>query len=522
MTSPSKPLPTLPTVAARLLTLMGDPDVGVREIGDTIRLDPSLTGKLIRAVNSLQYNVGRPIADVDRAVVLLGKRTISTLALTFSLSEAVTGDKRLKKFYQQYWTESVVQGLTAELLAKTYCPTEAGQFFSAGLLQDLGRLYFLQNYGDDYVMLMEIARLENRNLIELEREAFDTTHPDLMAGMLSEWQFPQQVIFAAAAHHQFHERQPTPPSSLTLEHALQIAALMGEYFCQSHKGVIHVMLEESLSFCPEPRITAAELTDRVHERLSAIADLFNIDAACVPSAGEMLAEAMQQITLLAISLDEGASGQSVHQDLVRENSGLRQRLQEVMNRTQIDPLTGVFTREILDDRLRKQIESSAKQKSCFGLLFIDIDHFKKFNDTYGHVAGDKVLRQTAQSIGSCVRGNDFAARYGGEEFVVVVNQADVQTIGIIAERVRRDIESQSIVLNGEQVTVTASIGATVVGPVTHTQGVAELSLAAADEAMYQAKHEGRNRVVVTHVQQPESAEPLENHDGQLLSSASPS
>ncbi len=224
MTPPSKPLPTLPTVAARLLSLMAEPDVGVRQIGDTIRLDPSLTGKVIRAVNSLQYNIGRPIADIDRAVVLLGKRTISTLALTFSLSDAVTGDKRLKKFYQQYWTESVVQGLTSELLAKTYCPTEAGQFFSAGLLQDLGRLYLLQNFGDDYAMLMEIAQLDDRKLIELEQEAFETTHPDLTAGMLTQWQFPQQVIFAAAAHHQFRNPEPLSPPALTLEHALQIAA----------------------------------------------------------------------------------------------------------------------------------------------------------------------------------------------------------------------------------------------------------------------------------------------------------
>ncbi len=301
---------------------------------------------------------------------------------------------------------------------------------------------------------------------------------------------------------------------------------MGEYFCQSHKGVIHVMLEESLSFCPEPRITAAELTDRVHERLAAIADLFNIDAVRMPSAGEMLAEAMQQITLLAISLEDGGPGQSVHQDLMRENNGLRLRLQEVMNRTQVDPVTGIFTREVFADRLRKQIESSARQRSLLGLLFIDIDHFKKVNDTYGHVEGDKVLRHVAQAISSCVRGNDFAARYGGEEFVVVVGQADASTINLMGERVRREIESHEFVLGGKQVSVTASVGAVLVGPITQTKGVAERALDAADAAMYRAKQEGRNRVVVTRIQlqQPEDVGPTEKSgdaERPAASSASP-
>jgi diguanylate cyclase (GGDEF)-like protein len=494
----SKPLLTLPTVAARLLTLTANPETSVGEVGKAIRVDPSLSAKVLRAVNSVQYSVGRPIADVDRAVILLGKRTVSTLALTFSLSDAVSRNKRLTKFFQQYWTESIVQAITAEILARKYCPSEAGQFFSAGLLQDLGRLYLLQHFGDDYAILMEVAQQGNQHLIDLEREAFETTHPDLAAEMLSQWQFPQQVVFAAAAHHKVVEDADAPPQDhFSLETALRIAALVGEYFCQSNKGVVHVMLQQALERCPEPKLTLDELTDQVHKWLAGMAALFNINTASLPSANEMLCEAMQQIAALTMSSEAADSMQTVRTELVRENNILRQRLQEVMHRIQVDPVTGVFTREVLTERLNKQIHAAAALQESIGLLFVDIDHFKKVNDVYGHVTGDKVLRHVAQSISSCVRGNDFAARYGGEEFVVVVGRPDEASLAAVAERVRQAIESHRFVLDRKQASVTASVGATLLSPVVAVSGLAERLVAAADAAMYEAKRQGRNRVVVT-------------------------
>lgn len=496
MSLSTKPLLTLPTVAARLLSLTANPDTSVGELGKAIRLDPSLTGKVLKAVNSVQYSVGRPISDIDRAVILLGKRKISTLALTFSLSDAVSRNKRLTKYFQQYWTESIVQAITAELLALAHCPFDAGSYFSAALLQDLGRLYLLQNYGDDYAMLIEVAHQGNRHLIDLEREAFQTTHPELTASMLSHWQFPQQAVFAVAGHHRFQEASAEVAGTLSLGQALHIAALVGEYFCQTNKGVVHVILEETLARCPVPMMSVGELTDQVHERLAAMAELFNIHTTDLPSANDMLCEAMQQIASLAISLEEESSSQVARVELIRENSLLKLRLQDAMQRIQIDPTTGVFTREVLEERLCKLIQTAARHHDHLGLLFIDIDHFKSVNDIYGHVAGDKVLRHVAQAIGACVRGNDFMARYGGEEFIVVIDKPDANKLHAVAERVRQSIESHSFVLDKKQVSITASVGAVLMGPVLETEGVAEQVVAGADAAMYEAKSQGRNRIVV--------------------------
>lgn len=495
MIARTKALPTLPTVAARVLAVVADENWSVHDIGDALRVDPSLTSKVIQAANSAQRGLARPLPDIDRAVILLGKRKVSTLALTFSLSSAIGRDKRLAKFYQEYWMESVVQALTAEQLARTYLAENEGQYFTAGLLQDIGRLYLLQTQGDQYAKLIEAAHLGER-LLDLERKEFGTTHAELTASMLSEWKFPRQMALAAASHHQLPDVGGQTTPGLTLELALHIAALVGEFFCHARKGLVHVMLEEALSRCPAPRFGADDLMHQVHQRLAAMADVFNFDAGTLPDANEMLAEAMHQIAMMSMSLEEASSAQSVDVLLMRENEMLQSRLREVIRRLQVDPLTGLFTREMLMDRLDRQIQSAAQQNSSVGMLFVDIDHFKQFNDAHGHLAGDIVLRNVSQAIRAAVREVDFAARYGGEEFAIIVATPKRSTIGIIAERIRHAIESQETEIEGCLHSVTASIGAAIIGPVNQVEGVATQLLQASDAAMFQAKSQGRNGIVV--------------------------
>ncbi len=491
-----RPLPSLPSVAAKLLAMVPNPDVSVRDIGEVIRLDPSTASKVLRAANSAQYGIGRPVAEVDRAIVLLGKRTVSTLALTFSLSDAVTGEKRLVKFFQRYWMESVVQALTAEFLAEKLCAEKRSEFFCSAILQDLGRLFFLQNYSDDYASVIDLCDDGNMTLIDAEKQAFDMTHVEVTCGMLTEWRFPQQTILAVAAHHEIGETSDVRAPEMTLDMALKVAALVGQYFCSGERGMCHIKLEEILGCCPEGTPPADELLDAVHQRLGSMADLFRIDATLLASPTEMMGDAMHQVAALAISLNDGSSSESVSVELMRENNRLRKRLEEVLLRTQTDQLTGVFVRAVLFDRLERQIEQAVSRNNCMGLLFADVDNFKLLNDTYGHLAGDHVLRKIAQTIAAKVRGNDIVGRYGGEEFAILVPDADLQTLNTVAERVRKAVEDLKFECGGEKVTVTISVGAALIGPLTSEEGVKDLAINTADAAMYRAKHDGRNRVVV--------------------------
>jgi len=133
-------------------------------------------------------------------------------------------------------------------------------------------------------------------------------------------------------------------------------------------------------------------------------------------------------------------------------------------------------------------------------LILDIDHFKRVNDSWGHAAGDAVLRELAQRIDMQVRASDVAARYGGEEFVVLLPNTDVSSASLLAERIRTEIAASPIKLPcGESVTITASIGIAEVSPGPDEKDLKTLGdslIARADVALYAAKSSGRDRVVV--------------------------
>jgi two-component system cell cycle response regulator len=157
-----------------------------------------------------------------------------------------------------------------------------------------------------------------------------------------------------------------------------------------------------------------------------------------------------------------------------------------------DVLTGIWNRGAVLDLLDLELERSARAQTATSVLMIDLDHFKKINDTHGHLAGDVVLREVANRIAQSVRSYDLVGRYGGEEFLVVLPACDKAEVEQSANRIRLAIASAPILAASSEIPVTASIGATVVaGAATASEKEA---LLAADKALYDAKNRGRNRV----------------------------
>ena len=169
--------------------------------------------------------------------------------------------------------------------------------------------------------------------------------------------------------------------------------------------------------------------------------------------------------------------------------GLIQAREELRFQATHDVLTGIWNRGALLDLLQREIERARRSQSPTGLLMLDLDHFKTVNDTYGHLAGDVVLREVARRISEVVRSYDLVGRYGGEEFLVVLPGCDKDRALQSAERIRSVIAENPVLAAGAEILVTASIGVTV----TTVSTVAEKEiLAIADTALYQAKSAGRN------------------------------
>jgi len=169
--------------------------------------------------------------------------------------------------------------------------------------------------------------------------------------------------------------------------------------------------------------------------------------------------------------------------------GLLERIKELAVR---DGLTGLYNRRAFSDLLVQAIAREERQGGRFALLLLDLDHFKKLNDTFGHPAGDAALRCAAQVLDRHLRKGDQSARYGGEEFVVVLPGADEAGALKLAERVRQAIENERLIFEGARLAVTASVGAAV-WPRDGADATALLT--AADRALYAAKEAGRNRTV---------------------------
>lgn len=174
------------------------------------------------------------------------------------------------------------------------------------------------------------------------------------------------------------------------------------------------------------------------------------------------------------------------------------RLREALRAQSIkDPLTGLYNRRYLAEMMEREIRRAVRAEQSLGVLMLDLDHFKKFNDTYGHDAGDTVLREAASFLTRSIRVEDIVCRYGGEEFVVILPTADLNAAHTRAERIRSKMRELAVLHQGQSLgMVTVSIGVAAL-PLHGTSPKALIE--AADAALYRAKREGRDRVAVAEI-----------------------
>ncbi|KTB62710.1 MULTISPECIES: GGDEF domain-containing protein [Pseudomonas] len=157
-----------------------------------------------------------------------------------------------------------------------------------------------------------------------------------------------------------------------------------------------------------------------------------------------------------------------------------------------DPLTETGNRIAMDQTLQREIDMARRHLSPLSLLMLDIDHFKKINDTHGHAAGDIVLRAVADSIKSKLRNVDMVFRFGGEEFLILLSNTGRDAAGLVGERLRRAAEAQDYWADGKRIELTVSLGCSTL----LAAESAESLLRRADNALYVAKREGRNRLAM--------------------------
>ncbi|QZP34546.1 GGDEF domain-containing protein [Pseudomonas sp. DR48] len=174
----------------------------------------------------------------------------------------------------------------------------------------------------------------------------------------------------------------------------------------------------------------------------------------------------------------------------QEALGYREHLEEQRQKALIDPLTSLPNRAAWSERLEHEVHHCQQHGNTLLLAMLDLDHFKRINDNYGHLAGDKVLKIIASVLRKRLRGTDFIARFGGEEFVMLMPDTSLVTGAKLLETLRASIEACPFHFKGERVTITLSVGFTALKTAEHS----DQALKRADQALYRAKNGGRNRV----------------------------
>jgi diguanylate cyclase len=229
--------------------------------------------------------------------------------------------------------------------------------------------------------------------------------------------------------------------------------------------------------------------ERVGTQLGKLVGAFQSnDSEAIRSEAEGIVAVVQEVMAKRTESQKRMLG-----ELSQKISDLRQELQEVREKAALDPLTQLFNRAALDAHLDRVADLAFLLSSSPCILMIDVDHFKRINDTYGHPAGDEVLQRVADAlVRNFLRREDFVARYGGEEFVVVIPDSSLNNAEQRAERVRQSIEELEITTDKGKVSVTVSIGLASLS----SGDTGKSWLSRADAALYEAKGSGRNCVRV--------------------------
>lgn len=218
-----------------------------------------------------------------------------------------------------------------------------------------------------------------------------------------------------------------------------------------------------------------------------------IDAADLTDSDDLAAAQRLLIDEINRVLESNAS---LHNELTKARLGIaeqRRQIEELRTLARIDNLTRTPNRAAFDERLAECLALLKRADHAFSLLILDIDHFKKVNDTYGHVNGDRILRGVAAKINDSVRAEDFVARYGGEEFAVIFPETRAKDAFLVAERIRQSVANAVFRLDGSGVKMTISGGLAEGKKTMDATGV----ISAADAALYRAKNGGRNRTEIT-------------------------
>lgn len=509
----STSLPSMPGAVLRLLQVFSDPEVSVDDVVDVLRTDPALASRILKAANSSMLGANRPTTELKRAAMMLGKKTVTTLALSFSLADRSLTDDAHSKLFNQYWIQSFVTGITSSVLAKRYRCVGNDEAFVVGLLSRVGRLGALTFAGEEYAAAVNQSEISGREVDRVELQKLKASCEQLTQTYLEAWKLPEQfrgqiVAMTASADEdragvvdRRHITADLQPGEL-----FRIASAVGNLYVGENAGIALAMLHELLEkLGDDTEHRLDDLMAEVLEEFSRYADMLNMPAESIGSAASLREQATSQLIEITIRADspqssdehqsieaaakgdaESADDDGPTEQMHSEMDWLRRRVEDLAKQLTIDPMTKVFNRQYFDRHLESVIVRCRASELPASVLFVDVNKFKTINDTFGHQVGDSVICSVADALAQNVREDDIVARYGGDEFVVLCQTTQLSGLDAQAARLDGCLQGLSVSHDGKDLSISLAIGGATGVPGTESDFDRRL-LHEADLAMYAAK-----------------------------------
>ncbi len=468
-------LPSPTAVAARLIEIADEPDLSMTMVVAVLRTDPALSAKLLRLANSPLYARRRRIDTLQQAVTLLGLDSVMTAALSLTLLSDGEGMGTTSLVFRTHWTRSVHAAVAAQVLAQGCTGVPPADAFLAALVQDIGVLVVARLEPETYSSL---GRTSNHaDFVRVEHHSLGLDHAEIGAELLESWNLPEHVVAAVRNSHHLERAGDDRLQAIVAISGLVADAIVGQ----------PDMMHDVADAAERIGIDRAVFTSMLDDVAAALPELAPLLHATVPPA-DRLAELAAELIMGRLMSAHAAT------DRLREDLGRAEHILSAMEQqNRIDPLTHLLSRRGLDLALNEHFQQWVRFGWPMAVLFCDIDHFKIVNDTYGHQSGDEALQLVSERVVDVLRDGDVVGRYGGDEIVVILPAVSAEQAAVVAGRLITAFEREPLRLrNGAEHRQTLSIGIASTEHLLPRAAVTDM-LNAADEALYEAKRQGRNR-----------------------------
>jgi diguanylate cyclase (GGDEF)-like protein len=471
-------LPTLPGIAMRILEAVQKEDADLEEIGNIISTDPPLSAEVLKIINSAFYGLPSKITSVFHAISLLGINTVKNLALSFSLVSKFQADASEAFDYTNFWKDSLIGAVASKLIAEKTVPAFSEDAFFLGLLHNIGILALWQCMPKQYSLVLNEMANSNYACHEAENQILGFNHMDVGRYLVKTWGLPETFSTPIGFHHQPGELIDASEDICRFTKILHLSSLFIDFFKNPdpslNLGLIEAWLER---YGFSDQINVDDIGLAIHEQTRNIFPLFEVN----------LTETRDYAQLLETSRAELIR---ISNDLIAKVMDHHNEIEQLRNQVTRDAMTGLNNYQHFYDLLHQEIYRSARYKSPLALIITDIDNFKGVNDTFGHLAGDHAIKAVANCLKSSLRASDHVARYGGEEFAIILPETDLDGAVVVAERMRKEIQSLNIRFENRSIALTMSFGVT--SPLLGEQIQENEIVRRADKALYRAKAKGKN------------------------------